>query len=79
MFCCLFLAMAATPVGAWLIGPAPSTRGVSRAWVAPLALSFALAMAAAMAAWAALLWFMPGFDAFRPLCRVGAWLMQGGI
>lgn len=67
--------MAATPLGAWVIGPSlsPACCG-ARAWIFPAALAFAAALTAAMAAWMAVWLLLPGFDAFRPVCRLGAFL-----
>jgi hypothetical protein len=76
LLCCFLIALAATPAGAWLIRPpALACCGIS-SWATPLALAFALTMAAAMAVWAGLWLLLPRFDAFQPFCRVGALLMR---
>ena len=74
MFCCLLIALAAAPGGAWLIGSSQPACCSGRNWTMPLALGFGLSLAAALSAWMLLLLLLPGFDAFRPLCRVGAFL-----
>jgi len=75
LLCCLLIALAATPAGAWLIGPAaPACCGGARAWAWPAAQAFAAALAAAMSAWAALWLLSPSRDLFQPICRVGAFL-----
>jgi hypothetical protein len=40
----------------------------------PLALAFALSLAAALSAWLMVALLLPGVDLFQPVCRVGSWL-----
>lgn len=76
MLCCLLIALAATPAGAWLIGPkAPDCCGTARAWALPVVQAFAAALAAALAGWAVLWLLLPTRDLFEPLCRIGAFLI----
>ena len=77
MLCCLLIALAATPVGAWLIGPAPFVCcGPLRAWALPVAQAFAAAFLSAMAVWAIFERVTPSQDLFQPLCRVGTFVAQ---
>lgn len=77
MLCCFLIAAAASPLGAWLIGPSQlACCGGARVWAMPLALAFGLALTAALGMWAAMALLLPGFDAFQPVCRVGAWLAR---
>jgi hypothetical protein len=78
MLCCVLLAAAATPFGAFLIGPSPLACCDGRIWLRPALLAFGLSLAAALAGWALLWLLLPGFSPFRPLCRVGA-LLAGAI
>lgn len=70
MLCCFLLALSATPVGAWLIGPSQLACCSGRAWLLPAAFAFSLSLAAAMSAWALLWLLLPRFEMFQPLCRV---------
>lgn len=74
MFCCLLIAVAATPAGAWLIGPSQRACCDGRVWAMPVALAFALSLTAALSAWVAMALLLPGSGRFGPLCRVGAFL-----
>ena len=76
MLCCLLIALAATPAGAWLIGPSRLACCDGRIWLTPLALAFGLSLAAALSAWAMLWLLLPGFTAFYPFCRA---LLAGAI
>ena len=76
MLCCLLIALAAAPGGAWLIGPSQFACCNGRGWLMPLALGFGLALAASLSAWAMLWLLLPGFQLFHPFCRV---LLGGAI
>ncbi len=77
MLCCLLIALAATPGGAWLIGPSSlACCGRLRAWIGPMAQAFTAALLAAMAAWAIIALMAPSQDLFQPLCRVGVFVAK---
>jgi hypothetical protein len=61
--------VAATPAGAWLIGPSQLACCAGRTWLPPVAAAFGLSLAAAMSAWALLWLLLPRFEIFHPICR----------
>jgi len=75
LLCCILIAMAATPAGAWLIGPSQlACCSGARAWARPVAQVFAAALLTTMTVWAVLWLMLPAHDLFQPMCRVGAFL-----